>query len=145
MRTLPPAALFGLLLVSLAAADPAKDDLDKLQGSWKIVSLEKDGKKQPEDALKSLKVIIKDDKFILKEGDKDAESSIKLDPSAKPKAIDLTVKEGDAAKTIKGIYQLADDDLKICAAGDPNADRPKDFATKPKANVGLVVLKREKP
>src|SRR5207253_536120 len=44
------------LLVSLRAADPAKEDLDKLQGTWKVVSLEKDGKPQPDDAIKSLKV-----------------------------------------------------------------------------------------
>jgi uncharacterized protein (TIGR03067 family) len=145
MRTVPSSTLLVLVLVALAAADPAKDDLDNLQGSWKVVSLEKDGKKQPEDALKTIKVVIKDDKFILKEGDRDSEATIKLDPSSKPKTIDLTVKEGDALKTLKGIYQLGADDLKICAAGDPGAERPKDFATKPKANVGLVVLKREKP
>lgn len=145
MRRILSLALLLGLSVPVLVADPAKDDLEKLQGVWKVVSLEKDGKKLPEDAVKSLRVTIKEDKFLFKEGDKEAEATVKLDPEKKPKAIDLVVKEGDSFKTIKGIYQLDGDDLNICAAGDDKADRPTKFVTKPKTHVGLLVLKREKP
>ncbi len=143
-RLLSLAVLLGLMMPVLIA-DPAKDDLEKFQGAWKVVSLEKDGKKLPEDTVKTLRVSVKDDKFVLKEGDKEAEATIKLDPEMKPKTIDLAVKEGETVKTIKGIYQLDGDDLTICAAGDDKAARPTQFATKPKTHVGLLVLKREKP
>jgi uncharacterized protein (TIGR03067 family) len=133
------------MYVPVLVADPAQDELEKLQGPWKVVSLEKDGKKQSEDAVKTLKITIKEDKFLFKEGDKESEATLKIDPAKKPKTIDLVVKEGDALKTLKGIYQLDGDDLTICAAGDPNGERPTKFATKPKTHVGLLVLKREKP
>lgn len=142
-RILSLGLLLGLFANPAVADD--KDDLEKLQGTWKLVSLEKDGKKQPEDAIKNFKVIIKDDKFILKDGNTDYEATIKLDTAKKPKTIDLAVKDGDKAETKKGIYQLDGDDLKLCVAGAPDGERPAEFATKPKAGVGLVVLKREKP
>ena len=143
-RILALALLLGVVVPGLVA-DPAADELEKLQGPWKVVSLEKDGKKQTEDAVKGLKVTIKEDKFLFKEGDKESEAALKVDPAQKPKTIDLMVKEGDALKTIKGIYLLDGDDLTICAAGDPNGERPTKFATKAKTHVGLLVLKREKP
>lgn len=140
---LPFAVLVGLLGVSAVQGDPA-DDLDKLQGTWKVVSLEREGKKKPEDEIKTFKVIIKEDKFILREGDKDFEATLKLDPAKKPRSLDLLVKDGDKLETIKGIYHLEGDDLKICAAGGPESERPRDFATKPRAPVSLVILRRDK-
>ena len=133
------------VLLAFSAFPAAADELARLQGTWKVVSLEKDGKKRSEDEIKGLKVIFKEDKFIIKEGDKEFEAVLKLDVGAKPKAIDLMVKQGDQSQTLKGIYHLDGDDLKICAAGAPGGDRPTEFATKPKAGVGLVVLKRESP
>ncbi len=140
-RALPTALLLGLLLASARAAE----DDDKLQGSWKVISIEKNGKKQPEDATKAMKFVIKGDKFVLKVGDQDNESSFKLDAGKKPKSITLAIKTGDKEEVIKGIYQLDGDDLKICAAGEPGVERPTEFATKPKSGVGLLILKREKP
>jgi len=138
------AIVLSMLIFAVAKADGAKDE-DKLQGSWKVVSHEKDGKKQAEDTIKNYKIVVKGDKLTFKIGDQDNEATLKLDAAKKPKTIDLMVKAGDKMEVIKGIYQLDGDDLKICAAGEEGVERPKDFATKAKSGLGLLVLKREKP
>ncbi|MBY0524575.1 MAG: TIGR03067 domain-containing protein [Gemmataceae bacterium] len=134
-----------LFAVSVAGGQDTKDDSEKLQGVWKVMSAERNGKKQPDDELKGLRLTFKADKIVFKDNDKEQEATYKLDPDKKPKAIDLVVKVGDKTETIPGIYQLNGDDLKICAAGEPGKPRPTEFATRPATGTGLILLKREKP
>jgi uncharacterized protein (TIGR03067 family) len=68
-----------------------------------------------------------------------------VDPAKTPKTIDLTVKVDDKTFTLLGIYQLENDDLKLCLAAEPGVKRPTEFKTENGAGVGLFVLKREKP
>src|SRR5947209_2420281 len=87
--------VFVLLLVVcplLTAAEPPKDevakDLEKLQGTWKVVSLEWDGRKATDKMVRAEDPwVIKGDKFVNAQS---GGSSFKLDPSKKPKAIDIT-------------------------------------------------------
>lgn len=132
-------------LVMNAAGQNAAKDEDKLQGSWKVVAAERDGKKQGDDIIKNLKMAIKGDKLILKDGDKEQEAVFKIDAAKKPKTLDINIKAGEKLETIKGIYLLEGDDLKICAAADPSKDRPTEFITQQGSGVGLLVFKREKP
>ena len=46
----------GLLIAAHASKDDGKDDPKKLQGTWIVVSGEKDGVKPPEDQLKDIKI-----------------------------------------------------------------------------------------
>src|SRR5262249_25967736 len=66
--------LLGLTAVLLLAADakdkPGKKDLKLFQGTWKIVSLEKDGKKQADDSLKNFRFVVKDNQYAIKQGDR---------------------------------------------------------------------------
>jgi len=128
-------------LAASAADDPAKTDLDKLQGVWKVVAMENDGKKAPEDSVKGIRMTIKGDKLIMKEDNKEDEASFKLDPTQKPKTMDMTIKVGDKMEVVKLIYDLRGDDLKLCG-GRAGKDRPKDFAAK--GGLNLIVFKREK-
>jgi uncharacterized protein (TIGR03067 family) len=139
--------LLGLALTAVAGAqDAAKDDLKRFQGTWYIVSQEFEGKKAQEDEIKGMTVTITGDRYALKQGDKVLEKgSQKLDPAKKPKAIDLHIEEGaDKGKDQVGIYELADDTLKVCFALPGAVERPKAFETKPGSNIGLIVLKRQK-
>jgi uncharacterized protein (TIGR03067 family) len=136
---------FGLIMLAFAfvastrgLSPEVKGDKEKIQGTWKIVSFDL----VPLDKLPSTKVVITADKF-------DGLGSVlnyKIDPSQKPKTIDLGGKEGDRAIKQLGIYALDGDDLKLYWGADPKSPRPTEF---PKGlnkdnHTRLLVLKREK-
>lgn len=114
-------------LASVALADEkedkAKADAASLKGEWQVTSAESDG--QPLDARKlpKWKLVFTADKVKgLKKGD---EVAFELDPTKKPKEIDL-LERGEVA--VKAIYELEGDTLKVCWLKD-NATRPTEFAS----------------
>jgi len=120
--------------------DAAKKDLDKLQGVWQVVSME-GGKSLPPDRLKELKFTFKGNKLSHTGSDgKTTESTIKLDPSKKPKVMDITHLTDSV--TLLGIYSIDGDTLKICGPRVKDGDRPTEF--KASEDVDLIVLKRTK-
>ena len=121
-----------------------KADLDKLQGTYKMVSLEVDGKSVPEDKLKSSTLTIKGDKYVVKVEDQTYETQMILDPEQKPKAIDMKFLDGaNKDKTALGIYKIDDDTFTMCRRLNPGQTRPQDFGTWPDTNTFLVVWKKQ--
>jgi RNA polymerase sigma factor (sigma-70 family) len=132
-------------------ADKPKEDKDAILGIWKVVSVEFDGKKDPAgedfDALRKVKAIFTKEKLILQLADADGDDppakkyTYKLDPSKKPKAIDI---EGEG-ETGPSVYSLEGDTLKLCLpnAGKGGGDRPTEIAAKEGDGRILIVLKRE--
>jgi uncharacterized protein (TIGR03067 family) len=141
------AIMLTILGTSLSWAADAKEDAakdkEKLQGTWLVVGGEERGEKIADADLKmaDMRFIIEGDKIRATVGDKDKGKggTFKLDPSKKPKEIDLI----DDKETVKGIYSLDGDTLKLCLAKGGN-DRPSDFTTKKGDGRGLFVLKRDK-
>jgi uncharacterized protein (TIGR03067 family) len=128
----------------LVAADDPKDDLKKLEGTWTLVSGEKDGEKAGEAILKTAKLVIKGDHHDVKIGDDVFKGTHKIDASKKPHTIDAIDTEGVfKGKTTLGIYALEGDTFKVCFA-KPGQDRPKEFSTKSGTGHILHVWKREK-
>jgi uncharacterized protein (TIGR03067 family) len=127
-----------------ARADDAADELQKLQGVWSVASAQENGKEQADERSKKLSIVIKDDVFSFKfEGQpKTLDMKLKLDPSAKPKAVDLasTVREGQVAY---GIYEVNKDELKVCWSRNGKA-RPDDFSTKEGDDRIFLTLKQAK-
>ena len=132
--------------------EDAAKDLAKLQGKWKLVEEDLDGK-----VTKSADGhVIGFEKEVEINYDADggvaAKATIKLDPSKSPKAIDMTIvfivllpdKKGD---TFRGIYQLEGDELKLALPILPSRQRPKEFTTKKELAPRFEVLtyKRVKP
>ena len=94
--TLMKAVTVGFLIVAGGeAGDDAKKELKSFQGTWVLVSAERDGKKEP--GGKGTKLVITGTKYALTQ-----ESSavighlgtFTLDPAKKPKATDVTVTDG---------------------------------------------------
>jgi uncharacterized protein (TIGR03067 family) len=143
---------FSMLLVLglLVAAegpkeDAAKRDVQKLQGTWTVVSAEREG--QPLDRIKGNKLTLKGDRFTIKTKTVELTGTFRLDPAKKPKAMDW-MHEADALrdKTWQSIYLLEGGSLKICyAEADSGKDRPTEFATTEGSGLQLVVLKRDEP
>jgi uncharacterized protein (TIGR03067 family) len=139
--------LAGLALAAPAPPQPedvAKKDLAKMQGAWTVESVRHSGADEPAESVAKDKVVIDGDKFTIKHDGRDEESTIKLDPSKTPKALDVTLASGEA---MLGIYELDGDTLKIAVTGPP-AKQPEEkgraakFESPEGSGLVLVVLKR---
>jgi uncharacterized protein (TIGR03067 family) len=135
----------GLLALPVRSQGPDKSqvELKRLQGSWSVVTLETDGTKIEEKSLKGAKIIVDGDNFTTVGMGQTYKGKIKIDGSAKPKALDMMFTEG----TVKGttsfaIYDLDGDTWKLCLTVT-SADRPKEFATKAGSGHALETLKRD--
>jgi uncharacterized protein (TIGR03067 family) len=129
-------------VASAATSDLAKQDLDKLQGAWRIESSIWNGAEDPPIA-KKVRILFQDDKFIQVDIDgKHLTHTFKLMPGQNPKAIDLWDKDG--GQPALGIYSLEGDVFKWSSAGGNNKVRPTSFASTPGSKQSLMVLRREK-
>ena len=136
----------GLLIAADAKEDEAKKDLAKLQGTWTLVSGERDGKKFTQEEIKQSKLIVKGNTWRIPKSNvgTSQEGTFTLDPTKKPKWTDSTTGSGpDKGKTWKGIYELEGDTQKVCLA-PPGKDRPKEFTSKAGSGYIVQVWKREK-
>jgi len=136
--------MLSFLVLGSPQNDRTSDDIGKLQGTWNFVSLEVEGANLPEAMLSGSKVIIKGDNFTSISAGVTYEGKIKIDLSKTPKTLDLIFTDGpDKGRTSLGIYDITDDDLKICLSL-AGSTRPTEFASKPGSSFAFEILKREK-
>jgi uncharacterized protein (TIGR03067 family) len=134
------------------ALDPklaAAEDLKRLNGEWKVVALEANGKKAPAAALEGGRWSFSGAEVRFADAGEElgGKSSVKLDPSQSPKHIDLVGLEGAGkGMTSRGIYKLEKDRLVICLRDPKSADkgRPTTFTTGVVSESGLITLERVK-
>ena len=145
MRWIPFITLTMVLLVMQTAMSDDPKDTDTIQGTWLASTAELAGKPFPEEVRKSIKLTIKDGKYTVTVGKTPDHGTSKLDPSAKPKAMDITGTEGpNKGKTFQAIYELDGDTLKVCYDLSGKG-RPAEFKTAEGTQLFLVTYKREKP
>jgi uncharacterized protein (TIGR03067 family) len=116
----------------LIAADDAKEDLHRLQGTWRLVSDVRDGKDVPDDVVGRTTLVIKGDTFTFP-GDASVATgpsgTFRIDPSRTPKAIDSTPSSGPRkGETWLGIYEI-DGDLYRASFAPPGKPRPGRFVS----------------
>lgn len=139
-------ALVGASMALSAGNDTAnvnKSDLASIQGTWQLISAEKDGKKTPADVVSKIKVVIKGSSHSVYFGDMVVAKEIPfiIDAAKKPKTTEDRLPDG---KVIRGIYELNGDTLKSCVAS-ADKERPTKFAAKPGSGHTLRLFKRVKP
>jgi uncharacterized protein (TIGR03067 family) len=135
--------VFVAALVVAADGDAVKKEKDALQGKWTIVSVERDGK--PVEMWADGVRVMEGDNYTLtpKKGDA-VKGTFALDPSKTPKAIDFRPAAGQYKdKTLRGIYEIDGDMLKICFA-EPDKERPTEFASKAASGCTLAIHKKQK-
>lgn len=120
--------------------DAAKKDGKLLEGRWRLVSVEVEGK-ATELGDDGPIWVIKGNK-VAYAGDPLAALTIHADTN--PKSIDLAWAE--PKKTYEGIYVIDRDTLKLCMnhQTDGAKDRPQEFTTAGKSNLRLLVFQRDK-
>ena len=103
-RTSKPLLKFFGVLVLLAhilvAADSSaqtgvRKDVDQIQGTWKIVALEYNGKQAPPEIVATLKLVFKNDTLAFLPGEPGFTNyKFKLDPTTKPAGFAMTHADG---------------------------------------------------
>ena len=131
----------GLLLAADAKDDAVKKELKKLEGTWKIEGFEHHGNRlNPE----SWTLVIKGEKYTLTFGNTVEEGTFKIDPTKKPKTVEVTPSGGESeGKTRKGIYEVDGKSAKACFNVAGEKDRPSELATKAENEHYLWELKRD--
>jgi uncharacterized protein (TIGR03067 family) len=139
-------AAFALLLIPALVRADVKDDvqaeLKKFTGTWKVVSVEVNGDKIPDEKREKARLIFDGEKVTFKDfgDDKEQKTTFKVDPSKKPATIDIEAPPGEK-ESVQGIYKFEDGKLTIC--GSTTGTRPTEFKAADK-KVVLLVLEKEK-
>lgn len=135
-----------------------RPDKERLQGTWKVVSIVDDGEKDEELGDWTVKGMTVKARTPRKNGAvTTGYYRLRLDETTNPKLIDLVEAVADdlfdtakldkrledADERIEGIYTLAGDTLKICISLK-KGERPTAFESKRESNYILIVLAREK-
>jgi serpin B len=142
----------GRVLVVFQRETQAVKDRDALQGRWKLVAADIEGRSEWRDNLKKIELVIKNDSLTLipPAGPK-LEATITLDPDKKPKAMDLKVTAGPGVndlgpkatgKTLEAIYALAGDELRLCW-DESTLKRPAEFKST-KGGPYVMTFQRDK-
>ena len=133
----------------IPVVDAADGDLDRLQGAWSCTSIEIGGQVVPPKTFASNKnglaaPIIRGDVWMeaRREDDLKPFYTIKLNPSADPKQVDLVHADGEV---LAGLYKLEGDTLTFCLTVDKDTPmRPTRFVTKEGLPLMLISYKRKK-
>jgi uncharacterized protein (TIGR03067 family) len=138
----------GLFLAADDSREAAiKKDRAAMQGNWKVASVERDGAKPyGDEQLAVVRVAFDTDGTLTVEanGSVFLKATTKIDPTTKPKSLDLTFAEGDMkGDTALAIYDIEGDTFRYCRA-EPGKERPKEFSAKEGSGHMLIVYKRVK-
>jgi uncharacterized protein (TIGR03067 family) len=134
-----------LLSFSLAARSGDARDSDTIQGTWLPSTAELGGKIFPDEVRKTIKLVVNEDKYTVTVGQAVDQGTLKLNPAAKPKELDITGTDGpNKGRTILAIYERDSDTLRICYDLSGKS-RPTEFKSKEGTQLFLVTYKQEKP
>jgi uncharacterized protein (TIGR03067 family) len=135
------------LLVAAAAGDAAdvKAERKKLQGTWQLVAEVMDGKEQPKEYMRQIKLTFdaEGNWRVEKSGKLLFQGTSTIDPVKNPRELDstLTAPETTKGKVVRAIYKVEGDTYTQCWA----VERPRPTAFKANATGNnLSTYKRVK-
>jgi uncharacterized protein (TIGR03067 family) len=130
--------------------EEADKELNKLQGTWVMVSGERDGKKVADEDVSKSKITFEGNKIQLftphQTGETIVAEIVKLDPTKNPKEMHFIRKNGpNAGKTLIGIFEFEGNDQYKFAFDPTGLTILKEFATKEGSGHIRHTWKRVKP
>jgi uncharacterized protein (TIGR03067 family) len=150
--------VFGWLLGAVARSDDAKDSATSIRGTWKGTNIEKDGIQLGRGSFSSVWEINDNQTITIhgmtREGNRPIERTVTwkyriVDSKKNPTEIDLMPGAGPGAgKTLKGIYAVENDVLKVAYPRPPDPDaekRPRPTELRTKKGDGILILRLERP
>ena len=124
------ALLASVIAVAFLVAPRAQDDAKNFEGTWTMVKGEQDGKPLDPETIKTAKLIVRGNHHTVIVGNDKMVGTHHLDPTTKPKSIDVKDTEGPyKGTTLLGIYQLNGDEFTVCFPAS-GKERPKKFTAK---------------
>ena len=121
-----------------------RDDLESLQGTWSVTSLEVDGQQMPAAMLTDAEIMITGSRFTSTGMGAIYKGTLTLNPSTNPPQFDMKFDAGpEKGNTNLGIYTLDGNTWRLCIATRGTV-RPARFATDPCSAFALEVLTRGK-
>jgi uncharacterized protein (TIGR03067 family) len=124
--------------------NPASADAKAIQGTWKMVFAAGAGRALPQEEFAGHRLVFSGDKYTyFKEEDKlHDHGAFRLDPKARPRAIDIIEDQGpNRGTTSRGIYMLDGDTLVVCY-NLPHMSRPTEFSSKADSSIFLFIYQR---
>ncbi len=134
----------GAMLLAGGASDEAaqKKEKARLVGKWTITKLTTP-KGDQDGPVGATLTFGKEGTLEYRKECETKKATFKLNPSAKPKEIDL-VPEDDTNKTWRGIYEVKKDTLKICLDPSGDSQRPTKFEAPEGGSNVLIILEKAK-
>ena len=119
------------------------DHLAELQGKWRVIGLEVEGKTIPQEQIASSSITITGTRFMATGPGSLYEGEMTIDAAALPRRLSVAMEKGPELRTNHAIYEIKGDTLRIClnVNGEP---APRAFATRPGEPVALETLVRER-
>ena len=143
-KTIPCICIATILLSAAARGQDAADERKLLQGTWLPTAAEVSENPFGEATLKIMKLVVEGDKYNATVGISVDLGTIRIDPAAKPKTMDIISTEGpNKGKTFLAIYELNGDTLRICYDLTGKV-RPTEFKTRKGEALFLATYKRAK-
>ena len=136
-------AILSLTILQTGKCDDPKDS-ERVDGTWLGSKAELSGKPFPEELTRTIRITVEKGMYKVDVSGMSEEGTFKLDPSTKPKSLDMTGTNGqNKGKQLLAIYELNGDTLKVCYDLS-GKNRPKEFKTTEGSELYLVTYKREK-
>jgi uncharacterized protein (TIGR03067 family) len=141
-----------LLIVPLAFAqetekvEPSAAEAKKFAGTWRVVSMTRDGMEIPHADFDKVELIFADDQYtyISQTAQRD-QGTFKLDVNKKPHVIVTTKADDvDKGKAVKRTYEWKDNDTLTFVTPGPGEDLPKEFKAPKGSGREIAVWKRDK-
>jgi RNA polymerase sigma-70 factor (ECF subfamily) len=115
----------------VARGDP---DRDALEGTWTLVSGERGGREMPPEILSTWGRLVFTADTVTREGTEPKRGTYSINPSRRPREIDLFT---DSESVRKGIYEIKQGVLRLALT--TRAERPREFTSR---DVQLLVLEK---
>lgn len=126
-------------------AKAVAEEMRRLAGSWRHLSVVHDGRRVPDDEVRTLLLTLRaDGTWVMRKGEEATHGTFTLDVARRPRRATFRVLGGkDRGGSTIDIYEVDGDRARFCFVW-ATTEPPGDFTSEPGSGRVLVTLEREK-